>query len=159
MAMDCVMRGIYTFLCRDADTGEGGLAPTTTDLHADCFSRYMEHRLDVVMGEAIDRKVQIEYGGLSEMPPLANGTGTKRRRIFKINIRIGYFAGDHNDETHAVIAADDHLIQVEIARPANYPASCEGICVEGIIPLSSEVITLDTNRYILEITARVQVYG
>jgi len=158
MALDCVIRRLYATICRDPDTGEGGLVPTASDFHAEGFSRVDNIRLHNAVKGSVDRMVEIDYLGTDKYQAFANGAGTRRRATHRLLMRIGYFAGDNHNETQMVIAADDSLIGLYIQKLDNIHGACEGLCLEKVEVDSSEVIKLDSQRYELQMSLKVQVY-
>jgi len=156
----CAIEGLYTILCRDKDTAAGGLTPSETVLHASGFYRHFGDRIDILPGDGIDRKVQIVYEGTSKWTNISSGSsGTTRMRTFQVVVRVGYFSGDHVDETMMIIADDEQEMVKEIAFSTNWPTGCSSGCVNGYVPKTSTVKRLDDTRYVLEITLDVQVTG
>ena len=158
MALDCVIRRFYSTICRDPDTGEGGLTPYASDFHADGFTRVDDIRMSDAVKSSVDRIVEIDYLGTSKYQAFANGSGTRRRATHRLLLRIGYFAGDNHNETQMVIAADDSMLGVYLQKIDNIHGECEGLCLEKVEITSSEVIKLDTQRYELQMSLNVQVY-
>lgn len=153
----CLVNKLYEVICRDPDTATGGITPTESTYHADCFARYNIERLERLKGSAFDRKVQIEYKGALAFGTLTNGIGGKRSRNIMVSIRVGYYLGDHDMLSQPIIGADDFLISKTISKPSNYPV-CEAGCVMGIVPLSSSVTILDAERQLLEINVQCTIY-
>ena len=153
---NCAVLGIYNIICRDADTAAGGTPPSETVLHAAAFYRHLGDRIDTLLGDGIDRKVQITYEGTSKWHSLTSSSTSSRMRTFQVVIRIGYFAGSHVDETMIIMAADEQEIIKALALSANWPECAEG-CLNGYVPKTSSVKRLDDTRYVLEIALDVQV--
>lgn len=154
----CAFNGLYDIICRNPDTAAGGLDPDSTVYHASGFYRHVGDELDDLPGDGLDRKVQIKYEGTGEWHSYANSASSHWMRTFNVVIRIGYFAGSHVDETHATLGDDEQLIGQAIARTANLPVCTNG-CVSAYMPQSSNVVKLDDDRLILEISVAVQVIG
>ena len=153
----CAINAVYATVCQDPDTAAGGLTPGDTTTHAPHFQRHVGEAIDTLPGDGLDRKVQVVYNGTDEWHPYSNSVSSTRMRTFGITVRIGYFAGAHVDETHAIMADDDQLISNAMALAVNWPSDCTGGCVNGIMPGASRVLELDRQRYILEIDFTVQV--
>jgi len=158
MGLDCVVKRLYASICRDPDTGDGGLEPTPSEFHADGFSRLDNIRMGEAVKSAADRLVEIDYQGTLKYQGFANGSGTRRRATHKLLLRVGYFAGNNHAETHMIIAADDSKLGVFLQKLDNIHGDCDGLCLEKVEVDNSEVIKLDSQRYELQITLRVQVY-
>jgi len=156
--MECVFNRLYATICRDPDTGEGGLAPTPSDFHADAFRRIDSVRANKTTKSGNDRLLEIDYLGTVKYQGFANGTGSRRRGQFRVMMRIGYFAGDNHAHTQIIMAADDRKIGVYIQKLDNIPGSCDGACLEKVEYDNSQVIKLDDQRYELQITLRLQVH-
>lgn len=156
MSVQCIVDHWYKGICRDPDTGEGGLIPSTymdsEDYHSSHFRRTLREELREKEGGSIDRCVQIEYKGTKEVSAVS---GRKWRIVDHLQICIGYFAGDHHDVTHAVAWADDRLIQLWALHPRNYP-SCDGTCVEKVNVVDSQLTKKGSEQYVLELTLAVQ---
>lgn len=157
MSWQCVLDGLYDGICANEDGGGGGVEPTPSEYHADVFRRERRTPLRQLAKSAVDRVVQIEYDGVRQYHPFANATGTKRRRTVEFVVKVGYFAGDNVDDTYAIIFSDDMKLQDYLRLPQNYP-SCQGACVEGILPTSSSVSRIGDGRLELRITIEVQLY-
>lgn len=154
----CAIDGLYATICRDPETAAGGIDPPNPVLHAPGFYRQDREDLEFLTGQSIDRKVQIVPDGTQSWIPLANPVLGFTMRSFVVVIRIGYFVGDHGPESFQVMADDDAKIMYAISRSSNWP-SCPNICVNGIVPLSSNRIRVDSTRHIWEITVQVTVTG
>lgn len=76
-------------------------------------------------------------------------------RLVPLVVRVGYFAGSHQDRTHGIMADDDRLLGLAI-KSAALP-DCTGGCVNGYYPVGSSVVMLDPTRWVLEINVRVTV--
>jgi hypothetical protein len=152
MSYPCVINGLYTGICRDADTGEGGITPTDNDFHLPYFQRSKREELREKTGGAIDRCVQIEYKGTRGVKPIG---GNKNRHTDHVMVSVGFFAGDHHDQTHVIMHADDKLLQNFLVHPDNYP-TCAGTCVEKIEIVNSDVVKLGREQYILEVLIAIQ---
>lgn len=156
----CAINGLYDILCRNVDTADGGTTPSETLLHAPAFYRHFGDRIDTLLGDGLDRKVQVVYDGTVKWIGISSGSsGSTRMRNFNVKIRVGYFAGSHVDETMMVMADDEQEIIKAIAFSPNWPTGCTSGCVNGYVPKGSSVRTLDATRYILEITVEVQATG
>lgn len=153
MSFECVIQGLYTLICRDSETGEGGLIPTVNDFHLPYFQESKREELREKTGGAIDRCVTIGYVGTKSVKPFISGG--KTRRLQHVMVSVGFFAGDHHNETHKVMFADDLLLQQSLIHPDNYP-SCNGVCVEKIDVVSSDVVKLGKEQYILELLLAIQ---
>lgn len=158
-ASRCGILGLYAIICRDPDTATGGLDPADTVLHAPGFYRHDRQRLEDLTGSGIDRKVQIVYLGTSRWHTYVEPTTGFQMRTEAVKIRVGYFAGDHVNETMASIAEDNQQIAHAISKTSNHPVCDPGECVNGYVPRSSEVIKIDEQRYVLEIEIAMQVTG
>lgn len=154
----CAFNGLYSMIARDPDTAAGGVDPSETIYHADGFQRYRGEELETLPGDGLDRRMQITYNGTTKWHTYADSVQNTRMRSFTVTIRVGYFAGDHVDETMAIMADDEQVIAKAIAKSANWP-DCTNGCVNGYVPKSSNVLKLDPRRYILEIPVEVQVTG
>lgn len=155
--MDCVIKRIYATLCRDPDTGEGGLAPTSSEFHADAF-----RRMDTVYSKntakgGADRLLEIDYGGTLEYGRPGSGSAQKRRSWHKLILRIGYFMGDNRNATNMVVAADDKLIGTYLQEKDAIKGGCDSLCLEKVEVIGSNVIKLDEQRLELQISLKVQV--
>jgi hypothetical protein len=157
MSYTCIFDKLYEGLCADEDGGGGGVPPTPSEFHADVFQRERRVTLRELPLSSIDRKIQITYEGVKEYAAFANADGTRRRLWLEAIVRVGYFAGDNVDDTHRIMMSDDLLLQRWLRDPDNYP-SCQGVCVEDIIPVNSSVSALQQGRFILSIQLRMQVY-
>lgn len=154
----CAINGIYNIICRNAETAAGGLDPDNTVLHADGFYRVERMELDDYEGQDFDRRVQVDYVGTSEWLGLMATYDQQRERRFGVIIRIGYFTGDHEADSHMVAGDDDHQINKALMLQANWPTSCTGGgCVNAYIPVSSGFSRVDEKRWVLEIALTVQV--
>jgi hypothetical protein len=153
MSYECIIRSLYGDICRDPDSGEGGLTPTANDFHIPYFQRTPREELKAKVGGAIDRCVQITYKGTQGVKPFISGG--KIRHQDQILISVGYFAGDHHDETNIIMHADDKMLENFLVKPSNYP-SCSGTCVEKIDVVNSNVVKLGKEQYILELLLAVQ---
>jgi hypothetical protein len=156
MSLACVINRWYDGICASEEGGGGGVSPEPTDFHAEVFRRERRMPLEDLAKSGIDRAVQIEYGGVREYATFSNGDGTRRRRWLEFVVKVGYFVGDNVDEAHAVIASDDARLQNWLRHPSNYP-TCQGTCVEDVLPVQSSVTTISDNRKVLRITLRVQI--
>lgn len=153
MSYACVIEGLYAGICRDPDTGEGGLTPTDSDFHVPYFQRSQREDLRKKTGGGIDRCTKIKYLGTKDHKAFI--TGGKTRQVDHVMIEIGFFAGDHHDDTHVVMWDDDKIVQRWLIHPDNYP-SCAGTCVERITIVNSDVVKLGEEQYILQITVAIQ---
>jgi len=153
MSYECVINGLYDLICRNPDSGEGGLTPTSNDFHLPYFQRTMREELRRKTGGSIDRCVQIEYKGTRGVKPFISGG--KTRHVDHVMVCVGFFAGDHHDQTHIVMHSDDKILQNFLVQPDNYP-SCQGACVEKIDIVNSDVVKLGREQYILELLLAIQ---
>jgi hypothetical protein len=158
MSVQCIIDAWYEGICRDVDTGEGGLTPASygdsDNYHMAYFQRTLREELRQKTGGAIDRCVQIEYKGTKENKGFISGN--KRRAVYHIQVCVGYFAGDHHDITNVIMFADDVIIQNWAMNPKNYP-SCKGSCVESVFLVDSQSTKKGREQYVLETTFAVQI--
>lgn len=155
----CAMLGLYSIVCRDPDTASGGATPSEALLHASGFLRHSGTSiLDDIPGDGIDRRVDIVYIGTDSWHTYNSSSASSKMRSFPLLVRIGYFAGSHDIETQAIMADDDQLVCEEIRKSWLWP-DCSAGCVNGYYPLSSGVVELEDDRYILEIRVEVTVTG
>jgi hypothetical protein len=155
MSWTCIIDRLYEGICADEDGGGGGLAPTSSEFHAEVFRRERRKRVRDLPKSSIDRAVQIEYEGVREYGKVGSIDG-RRRLWLELSVHVGFFSGDNVDDTHRTILSDDMLLQKWLRDPNNYPA-CAGTCVEDILPVSSNVSALEDGRFELTITLRLQV--
>lgn len=157
MSVQCIINHWYKGICRNPDTEDAGLCPSSYEdsdnYHLGYFQRTLREELREKAGGSIDRCVQIEYKGTKGAGPFI--TGGKIRFTDHLQVCVGYFAGDHHDVTHAVAYADDRLIQHWVLKPSNYPA-CQGTCVERVELVGSQLIKKGDEQYVLEIEFSVQ---
>lgn len=158
-AVRCAMNGLYTIICRDPDTAAGGLTPNDGVLHLPGFYRHDRQRLESLTGSGIDRKVQIVYKGTSRWTTYVDPTTGFQMHDEIAVIRVGYFTGDHVNETMIVMGEDGQQIARAISKTINQPACDPGECVNGYIPQSSEVTKIDEQRYVLELEVLMKVTG
>lgn len=158
MSVKCIIERLYQTLCRDPDTGEGGLTPTESEFHADAFRRIDNIRIGETNKSARDRLVEIDYEGTEGYLAFANGQGRKRRSKHNLLIRIGYFAGDNHNETQMIIGSDDKLIGTYLQKLDNIAGSCDTTCLEAVFVTSSQKVKLDEQSYELQIKATIQIY-
>lgn len=156
--MKCVLNRLYETLCRDPELGTGGLEPTPSEFHADGFTRRDMVQLKKVTKSGADRLLQIEYKGTVKYQGYANGRGNRRRSTHRVMVRIGYFAGQSHNETHIVMGADDKKIGTYVQKLDNIVGTCSDLCIEKISYENSETITVDDQRYELQIMLLVQVF-
>lgn len=150
----CTFNWLYSALCRDPDTASGGVTPLNTTLHpSPAFFRHDRSPLEELESEAIDRKVQIIYEGTDEWLPLTPGTHGLMRD-YGVTIRVGYFTGDHDWRSQAIIADDEHSIALALADRASWPS-----CVNAITPRTSSLTPIDEVRSILEMRWIIQTTG
>lgn len=155
--MFCTIQRLYDTICRDPETGEGGLEPTASEFHASAFRRIDSVRAAKTAKQGNDRLVEIDYNGTDKYLQFANGIGSRRRSWHKVMIRIGYFAGDNHNVTQMVIGGDDKKIGDYIQKLDNIAGSCTDECLEKVEVASSEVIKIDEQRYELQISLKVQI--
>lgn len=154
----CAINGLYNIVCRNAVTAAGGLNPENVDLHTDGFYRVERMELDDYESQDFDRRVQIDYVGTAEWIGLMGTYDQQRERRFGVLMRIGYFVGDHEADSHMIAADDDHAICKAIMLQANWPVGCTGGgCVNAYIPVGSGFVRVDEKRWVLEISITVQV--
>ncbi|MEK9735835.1 MAG: hypothetical protein VW239_00765 [Candidatus Nanopelagicales bacterium] len=151
----CTFNWLYSTICRNPDTASGGVTPLNTSLHpAPAFFRHDRSPLEELESEAIDRKVQIVYTGTDEWLPLLPGT-SGLMRDYGVTIRVGYYVGDHDWRSQAIIADDEHSITLALADRANWPS-----CINALTPRNSSLTPLeDGTRAILEMRWIVQTTG
>lgn len=157
-ASTCALAGLYNIICRDPETATGGLDPVDVDLHAPGFYRSEREELEFLTGQSIDRRVRIEYDGTSGWPTLFNPVVGATMRTFLVTIRVGYFVGDHGPESFIVMAEDGSQIVNAISRSGNWPQCVSG-CVNGYVPLDSNLVRIDSTRYTWDIVVSVTVTG
>ena len=154
--MICAIAGLYDIICRDEETAEGGITPSEDTLHASGFTKHEGTTpFNDLPGDGIDRRVEILYPGTDAWTTYASSYASVRMRQFEAVVRVGYFAGSHFDETHAIIADDDRAIGLGI-RDGTLP-TCSSGCVNGYYPIGSSVVELDPTRLVLEIRVRTVV--
>lgn len=153
----CAIRGLYSILCRDADTASGGVEPSEVVLHAPGFYKLEGlAALEDLPGDGIDRRIEIRYAGTDGWHTYASSASTTRMRSLDLIVSVGYFAGTHDGETQAIIADDDELLGLAIKTSSSWPKCTTG-CVNGYWPLRSTLTYIEANRYILEILVRATV--
>ena len=157
MSVQCIIQKWYEGICRNPDTEDAGLTPSSYEdsdnYHMPYFQRTFREELREKQGKSIDRCVQIEYVGTPEGGGFISGN--KMRFIDRLRVCVGFFAGDHHDVTHIVAYADDRLLQHWLLNPKNYP-SCGGTCVERVDLVGSQLLKKGSEQYVLEITLAVQ---
>ena len=153
MSYSEVIEGFYSFICRDPDSGEGGLTPTANDFHLGYFQRTKREELTYKTGAGIDRCVQIVYKGTQATKPFISGN--KIRHMDRIMVKVGFFAGDHHDDTNMVIHSDDKMLQNSLVKPNNYP-DCGTVQIERVTVINSDVVKQGKEQYILELLLEVQ---
>lgn len=158
-AARCAINGLYAIICRDPDTAAGGLTPSDVVLHSAGFYRHDRQRLEDLTGSGIDRKVQIMFNGTAGWLTYVDPTNGFQMRNEIATIRVGYFVGDHVNESMITMAEDKEQIARAISKTRNQPVCDPGQCVNGYIPQSSEVKKIDEQRYVLEIEVRLQLTG
>lgn len=152
----CAINGLYATICRDPDTASGGLTPSEEVYHASGFLRYEGTApFDDLPGDGLDRRVEVVYAGTDDWTGYTSSSSSIRMRTFELVIRVGYFAGSHQDVTHGIMADDDRLIGLAV-KGAALP-DCTGHCVNGYYPVGSSVTMLDATRWVLEHVVRVTV--
>lgn len=157
--MFCTIQRLYDTICRNPETGEGGLAPTPTEFHAEAFRRIDSVRAAKTTKAGSDRLVEIDYNGTEKYLQFANGKGSRRRSWHKIMIRIGYFSGDNHNVTQMVIGGDDKKIGDYLQKLDNIAGGpCCGECLEKVEVANTEVIKIDDQRYELQMSLKVQIH-
>lgn len=152
----CAIEGLYAALCRDPDTAAGGVTPSEDTYHASRFFRHVGTApFNDLPGDGLDRCVEVVYPGADAWTGYTSSSASPRMRLVPLVVRVGYFAGSHQDQTHAIMADDDRLLGLAI-KAADLPR-CTGSCVNGYYPTNSTVVMLDPTRWVLEITVRVTV--
>lgn len=143
--------GIYTVICRDPDTGNGGLIATEYGHHKPFFVRAPQ-------GEAIedidraDRMVQVVATGFTGQASLSAPEATHWE--FGVEVVIGYFAGGYEDNCQRAMLDDFMLIAKALMTESNRPTGTYAYIVED-----SNVEPLDDDRYLHSISVTVQVHG
>jgi hypothetical protein len=142
---------LYDIICRNEDTGLGGITPTDTSFHSSYFKRYFD-------GEPIDdasdgdRLVFISYTGHVEDNSLAHPS--KDHWTFGMVVQIRYHTGDHDAHSQVVMADDFHLIAKTAMAESQKPTGVYGYYFRG-----STVTPVDEESYIMAIEVEAQVHG
>lgn len=149
----CAMRRLSDIICRDIDTAAGGLTPSESVVHAPGFTRLATgQKLQELPGDGIDRVVAVAYDGTAKWHSMAN------MRTFTIRVRIGYFAGSHDDDTQRIILDDEQVITQALSLSSNWTDSCAANgTIYGYIVRPSVLTLLEADRYILELPVDIQV--
>lgn len=114
MMPSTAIAGMYALLCRDPDTADGGLTPVADPYHAPAFTRLDSGRLEDLAPLGMDRRIHIEYSGTEAWHTLGN------MQTFGVTVRVGYFAGEHTEETRAIMFDDEHLIGAALSYSGNW---------------------------------------
>lgn len=154
MSSGCAINAIYSIVCVDAETGDGGTLPQNTDLHAERFHKHVICDLEELTSKAIDRRVQVTYEGSQKWEGVW-GRGQKER-TFRVKLRIGYFVGNHEAMSAPVIADDEHDIGKRLQNAALWP-TCTNGCIQGLVARTSRVIKVEPDRVILEMDIEATV--
>lgn len=120
---------LYELICRDPDIGTGGIDPLDVSNHSDGFFRCDKYSVEDYEGQAIDRKVQLRYGGTVKRGSF--GHYEDSHRIFAIFADIGYYEGAHPVETALAMADDEQAVMVVVGAESIRPQGVWGYTLES----------------------------